>query len=319
MLGGVKLAKEPYAKKISGTGLMKKIKDQRWLLLMVLPGIIWMIIFCYLPIYGTQIAFQNYKVTDIIGSSAWVGFKYFTKFFSDPMFFTVMKNTLGISLLKLAFGFTLPIVFALLLNEITGIRFKKIVQTISYLPHFLSWVVLGGIMINWLSDTGFFNELFMGLGLIDQPISFLARPQYFWAISVISEVWKELGWGAIIYLAAIAGIDQSLYEAAAIDGAGRMQRLIKITLPSITGTIAILFILSVGNILGSNFDQILVLRNQLNSSASSVIDIFVYQTGIIRGNYSYASAIGLFRSVFSLLLLLIANKVTSRLEGSSLF
>lgn len=313
------MAKEPYAKKVSGTGLMKKIKDQRWLLLMVLPGIIWMIIFCYLPIYGTQIAFQNYKVTDIIGSSAWVGFKYFTKFFSDPMFFMVMKNTLGISLLKLAFGFTLPIVFALLLNEITGIRFKKIVQTISYLPHFLSWVVLGGIMINWLSDTGFFNELFMGLGLIDQPISFLARPQYFWAISVISEVWKELGWGAIIYLAAIAGIDQSLYEAAAIDGAGRMQRLIKITLPSITGTIAILFILSVGNILGSNFDQILVLRNQLNSSASSVIDIFVYQTGIIRGNYSYASAIGLFRSVFSLLLLLIANKVTSRLEGSSLF
>lgn len=299
--------------------LWKRIKQQKYLLLMVLPGMIWLLVFCYLPMYGCQIAFQNYRITDALGTSEWAGLKWFSKFFQDPSFFQVMKNTLGISLLKLVFGFTAPIVFALMLNEIRNMKFKRVVQTLSYLPHFLSWVILGGIMITWLSDTGVINKVLIAMGFLEDGVSFLAKPQYFWGISVISEIWKELGWGAIIYLAAISGIDPSLYEAAEIDGANRLQRLWYITLPEISGTIAILFILQVGGIMGSNFDQIFVLRNALNDSASNVIDIFVYKIGIGNGSYSYATAIGLFRSVISLLLLLIANKVTAKLEGSSLF
>ncbi|HJB92290.1 MAG TPA: ABC transporter permease subunit [Candidatus Eisenbergiella merdigallinarum] len=301
------------------SALLKKMKKQRYLLLMVIPGMIWLLVFCYFPMWGCQIAFQNYRITDAIGSSEFVGLKWFIRFFQDNNFWTVMKNTLGISFLKLAFGFTLPIVFALLLNEIRNVKFKRVVQTISYLPHFLSWVILGGIMITWLSDTGLLNDVFLALGLIDERTAFLAKPQYFWAISVISEVWKELGWGAIIYLAAIAGIDPTQYEAAEIDGANRFQKLWNITLPEISSTIAILFILQVGNIMGSNFDQIFVLNNALNDPASNVIDMFVYKQGITRANYSYATAIGLFRSVISLLLLVIANKVTEKLEGDALF
>lgn len=299
--------------------LWKKIKQQRYLFMMVIPGMIWLLVFCYFPMYGCQIAFQNYRITDALGSSEWVGWKWFMKFFQDPLFFQVIRNTLGISLLKLAFGFTAPIVFALLLNEIRNVRFKRVVQTVSYLPHFLSWVILGGIMITWLSDTGVINKVLMALGFLDQGISFLAKPEYFWGISVISEIWKELGWGAIIYLAAISGINPSLYEAAEIDGANRFQKLRYITLPEISGTIAILFILQVGSIMGSNFDQIFVLHNALNDTTSNVIDMFVYKIGIGNGSYSYATAIGLFRSVISLLLLLIANKVSSKLEGNSLF
>ena len=301
------------------SALLKKMKKQRYLLLMVIPGMIWLLVFCYFPMWGCQIAFQNYRITDAIGSSEFVGLKWFIRFFQDNNFWTVMKNTLGISFLKLAFGFTLPIVFALLLNEIRNVKFKRVVQTISYLPHFLSWVILGGIMITWLSDTGLLNDVFLALGLIDERTAFLAKPQYFWAISVISEVWKELGWGAFIYLAAIAGIDPTQYEAAEIDGANRFQKLWNITLPEISSTIAILFILQVGNIMGSNFDQIFVLNNALNDPASNVIDMFVYKQGITRANYSYATAIGLFRSVISLLLLVIANKVTEKLEGDALF
>lgn len=295
------------------------MKKQRYLLLMVIPGMIWLLIFCYFPMYGCQIAFQNYRITDTIGTSEFVGMKWFIRFFQDNNFWTVMKNTLGISFLKLLFGFTLPIVFALLLNEIRNMKFKRMVQTISYLPHFLSWVILGGIMITWLSDTGLINDVLLALRLINVRTAFLAKPEYFWGISVISEVWKELGWGAIIYLAAIAGIDPTQYEAAEIDGANRFQKLWNITLPEISSTVAIMFILQVGNIMGSNFDQIFVLNNALNDSASNVIDMFVYKQGITRANYSYATAIGLFRSAISLLLLVIANKVTEKLEGSALF
>lgn len=299
--------------------LLKRIKRQRYLLFMVMSGMIWLFVFCYLPMYGCQIAFQNYRVTDAFGTSEWVGFRWFEKFFHDPSFFRIMKNTLGISLLKLIFGFTAPIVFALLLNEIRSIKFKRVVQTLSYLPHFLSWVILGGIMITWLSDTGVINKVLIAFGILEEGVSFLAKSQYFWGISVISEIWKELGWGAIIYLAAISGIDPSLYEAAEIDGANRFQRLCYITFPEISGTIAILFILQVGGVMGSNFDQIFVLHNALNDSSSNVIDMFVYKIGIGNGSYSYATAIGLFRSVVSLALLLIANKITAKLEGSSLF
>jgi putative aldouronate transport system permease protein len=230
-----------------------------------------------------------------------------------------MKNTVGISLLKLVFGFPLPIIFALFLNEIRNAAFKRTVQTISYLPHFLSWVVLGGIMINWLSESGMINDVLVNMGILDKPIAFLARPDYFWGLATVSDIWKSLGWNSIIYLAAISGIDTELYESAIVDGAGRFRRMWNITLPGISGTIAILFILAVSGLLNANFDQIFVLRNTLNASASEVIDIFVYRMGIQSARFSYATAVGLFKSVIALLLLLLANGVTRKLKGTSLF
>ena len=282
-------------------------------------GAIWMIIFCYIPIYGLIIAFKEYNILKPISASRWVGFSHFIEFFQDENFLQIMTNTFGISLLRLFVGFTLPIIFALLLSELTSRKLKRTVQTISYLPHFLSWVVLGGLMMNWLSDMGMFNALLMKLGLLKEPITFLAEPKYFWAIVITSDIWKELGWGAIIYLAAISGVDSAIYEAAKVDGAGRFRRIWSIVLPSIRGTIAVLLILSVGYLMNTNFDQILVLMNQLNLERSNVLDIFVYRTGLQNGRFSYATAIGLFRSLVAMVLLFIANTATKKLTEQSLW
>jgi len=278
-----------------------------------------MIIFNYVPMYGIIIAFKKYNIVKPISAAPWVGLKFFREFLADPDFWSAMKNTLGISFFKLLIGFPLPIIFALCLNEITSIRYKKVVQTISYLPHFLSWVILGGIMMTWLSDVGILNHILMGLHLVKAPITYLAEPQYFWPIAIISDIWKELGWSAIIYLAAIAGVDPGMYESATIDGAGRFRKMLSITLPSIKPTISILFILSVSGILNSNFDQILVLSNSLNQSTSSVIDLFVYRIGIQSGRFSYATAVGLTKSVVALILLLTANFASKKLNDTSLF
>lgn len=286
---------------------------------MVILGVIWMIVFNFLPMYGIIIAFKKYNIIKPISAAPWVGLQYFKEFLTDPEFFNAVKNTLGISTLKILIGFPLPIIFALFLNELTSLKFKKFVQTVSYLPHFLSWVVLGGILTTWLSDVGIINEILVKLKLIDQPINFLAEPKYFWMIVIISDIWKELGWSAIIYLAAIASVDPEMYEAATIDGAGRLQKMWFITLPAIKPTVTILFILTVSGILNSNFDQILVLRNPLNASASDVIDIFVYRMGLHLGRYSYATAVGLVKSIIALLLLLSANFVSKKLNNTSLF
>ncbi|MBC8060499.1 MAG: sugar ABC transporter permease [Clostridiaceae bacterium] len=299
--------------------LIDKLKAQKYLQVMALVGVIWMIIFNYIPMYGIIIAFKKYNIIRPISAAPWVGLKYFKEFLADPDFWAAMQNTLGISFFKLLIGFPLPIIFALCLNEITSIRYKKIVQTISYLPHFLSWVILGGIMMTWLSDVGILNNILMGLHLIKEPITYLGEPKYFWPIAIISDIWKELGWSAIIYLAAIAGVDPGMYESATIDGAGRFRKMIDITLPSIKPTISILFILSVSGILNSNFDQILVLSNSLNQSTSSVIDLFVYRIGIQSGRFSYATAVGLTKSVVALMLLLSANFASKKLNDTSLF
>ncbi|MCM3699341.1 ABC transporter permease subunit [Paenibacillus macerans] len=297
----------------------KRLFAQRHIQIMALLGVAWMIVFNYVPMYGIIIAFKEYNIVKSIAEAPWVGFDHFKEFFQDDNFVNVMKNTLGISLIKLVVGFPLPIIFALFLNEMRSVRFKKAVQTISYLPHFLSWVVLGGILTTWLSDVGIINAVLLALHLIQEPISYLAEPNYFWGIVIASDVWKELGWSAIIYLAAITSISPEMYEAATIDGAGRFQKMWYITLPSIKATISILFILAVGGVLNSNFDQILVLRNALNESASNVIDIYVYQTGMLSGRYSYSTAVGLFKSVIALILLLLANRVTKKLNDTSLF
>ena len=278
-----------------------------------------MIIFNYIPMYGIVIAFKEYNIIHSISDAPWVGLEHFKAFFDDENLLSVIRNTLGISLIKLFIGFPLPILFALFLNEIRSTQFKRWVQTISYLPHFLSWVILGGILATWLADVGIINNLLMALHIIKEPITFLAEPNYFWGIVISSDLWKELGWSAIIYLAAISGVSPDLYEAATIDGAGRFQKMRYVTLPGITSTITILFILAVSGVLNSNFDQILVLRNSLNDSASNVIDIYVYQTGLLSGRYSYAAAVGLIKSIIALILLLIANTVTKKINNTSLF
>ncbi|GIO41259.1 MULTISPECIES: ABC transporter permease [Paenibacillus] len=297
---------------------LRKLYTQRHIQIMALLGIAWMIIFNYIPMYGVVIAFKDYDIIRTISEAPWVGLEHFKEFLADENFGYVMRNTLGISLLKLA-TFPLPIIFALFLNEVRSLRFKKSIQTISYLPHFLSWVVLGGILATWLSDIGIFNKIFMALNLIDQPISFLAEPKYFWTIVITSDIWKELGWSAIIYLAAITSISPEMYEAARIDGAGRFQQMWYVTLPAIKATISILFILAVSGVMNSNFDQILVLRNSLNDSASNVIDYYVYYTGLSQGRFSYSTAVGLFKSVIAITLLLIANQVSKKLNDTSLF
>lgn len=300
-------------------GFKSKVYKQRYLLMMALPAVVWMIIFNYIPMYGVLIAFQNYRIIKPIMEQPFIGFDHFVELFTSGDFGNVMKNTLGISFMRLFIGFPLPIIFAILLNEIKSNSFKRWIQTVSYLPHFLSWAVLGGIMVNWLSDVGFINEILIGLGFIKEPIHYLAKPEMFWGIAVFSDIWKELGWGAIIYLAAITGIDPALYEAATVDGANRFQKMLHITLPSIAPTISIFLILAISGMLNTNFEQILVLRNAINQSHSDVIDVFVYRTGMIAGRYSYAQAIGLFKSVVALILLGGANQLTKKTSGHSLY
>lgn len=297
----------------------RKLWRQKGLQLMALAGILWMLIFNYIPMGGIIIAFKKFKITKTIAEAPWVGFKYFQEFFEDSNFVSIMQNTFGINLLKLIIGFPLPIIFALLINEIRGVRFKKISQIISYLPHFLSWVVLGGILVTWLSKDGVINDFLVSIHAINEPISFLGEPKYFWGLAVISDSWKELGWSAIIYLAAIAGVDQQLYEAATVDGANKRKKILYITLPSITGTIAIMLILQISSLLNSNFDQIMNLKNQINVSRSQVIDSYVYQVGMTNGKYSFATAVGLYKSVIALMFLLIANKTCKKLLGRSLY
>ncbi len=317
--GWKNLQPQPPIRSRRWTSLARRWGGQKHLQTMALLGVVWMIIFHYIPMYGILIAFKHFDIIGTISSAPWAGLEHFRAFLEDDNFWYIVKNTLGISLLKLAIGFPLPIVFALFLNEIRSTRFKKSIQTISYLPHFLSWVILGGILTTWLADTGMINQLLLAWGWIDQPISYLAEPGYFWAIVVSSDIWKELGWSAIIYLAAMAGVSTDMYEAATIDGAGRFQKMWYVTIPAIKGTISILFILAVSGILNSNFDQILVLRNSLNESASNVVDIYVYQVGIQQGRFSYSTAVGLLKSVLALILLLIANSVTKRMNNTSLF
>lgn len=305
-----------------------RLREEKYLQVMAILGVIWMLIFNYAPMYGILIAFKkNYRITTPLFSvdflkSAWAakgGFNHFLNFFKDDEFVNVMVNTLGISIIKLFINFPLPIIFALMLNEVRNAKFKKWIQTISYMPHFLSWVVLGGILTTWLGETGLLNELLVKFGFVKQGIPYLAYPKYFWGIVIISDLWKELGWGAIIYLAAISGIDQEMYEAARVDGASRWKQIWAITLPSIAPTITVMFILAVGGLMGSNFDQIFVLFNPLNASRSNTIDIYTYTTAMRSMRYSYAAAIGLFKSVIAFIMLFIANQVTKKLNDTSLF
>lgn len=292
-------------------------KKQLPLQLMVIPGIIFMIIFCYFPIYGLSIAFKSYTVIDTIDSARWVGWNNFKIVISDTYFWKSVINTLGISFLKLLIGFTTPIILSIMIYELKDGPFKRVIQTISYLPHFLSWIVLGGMLINWLSTTGLLNQILVGVGLVDQPTNFLLDSGKYWWIASLSDTWKEAGWGTVLYLATMAGIDPTYYEAARMDGAGRLRQITSITLPLMRTIISLNFILTVSGLLKSNLDQTLVLMNSQNQVRAEVIDSYVYRMGMTQGDFSYATAVGLGVSVVSVILLVTANKITGKINEES--
>ncbi|MEJ8304463.1 ABC transporter permease [Saccharibacillus sacchari] len=283
---------------------------------MVIPGILFMIVFCFVPIYGLTIAFKSYTVIDTLDSAPWVGLENFRIILSDRYFWDSVVNTLAISFLKLAIGFVLPIVLAIMIYEVRFNRFKKLVQTVSYLPHFLSWIVLGGMMITWFSTTGLFNQLLLDLGLISNAQNILLDANKYWWIATLSDIWKESGWGTILYLAIMAKIDPTYYEAAKIDGAGRLRQIWNITLPNMKMIISLNLILTISGLLGSNLDQTLVLMNSQNREKAEVINSYVYRMGLAQGDFSYATAVGLGVSIVSVILLLTANKVTSKMNDN---
>ncbi len=311
--------------KIKNTSFFRRLWEQFDLQMMVLPGFVLILVFSYIPMYGAVMAFQNFRLGDAIGFSEWVGLKNFIDFFKDPRFFLVMRNTVGMSIMRLIISFPIPIIFAVLLNELRAVRFKKLIQTVSYLPHFVSWVFVSSlVMVNILGyDGGAVNSILLSLGVIKEPILFMGEPGYFWGIVILSEIWKGTGWSAIIYFAAMSAISPELYEAADIDGATRMGKIIHITLPSIQSTIVILLIMQIANLLNSGFEQIMLFTNNLNnrvlSDVSSVIDTYVLEVGIRQARFSYATAIGLFRSVAAVILLWLANTTSKRLTENSLF
>ncbi|MEK4509442.1 MULTISPECIES: ABC transporter permease [Paenibacillus] len=292
--------------------------------LMILPSIAFIIVFSYIPMWGVMISFKDYNLFTGFSASPWVGFTHFKMFFESPEFWTIMRNTLAISLLKLAFAFPAPIILALMLNEIRNMAFKRVVQTVTYIPHFISWVVVSGLVFSMLAaDNGPVNDVLLQFNLIKEPINWLSIPEYFWGILVSVGVWKEIGFGSIVYLAAIAGIDPALYEAAAMDGANRIKQIFLITIPSITPVIIIFLILGIGNILNAGFEDILLMTKNLTNGIvmpyAEVIDTYVYQMGIMNQRFSYATAAGLFKSIISVTLLFIANGIARKLGKASLW
>lgn len=300
--------------------ILKAMKKQKTLIIMSIPFIIYVLIFNYAPLVGWLMAFQKYKPGKGLFDQVWCGFDQFKFLFSDPTFLQVLRNTLCMSIINLTLSFICSIGFALLLNEVRHILAKKFIQTVSYLPHFLSWIIVTGIVQAVLStDTGIVNQLLINLHIIDAPINFFANTKYFWSIVGITNVWKEVGWGTIIYLSAITAINPELYEAAKIDGAGRIQRIIHVTVPGIKSTICILLIMNVGNIVNAGFEIQYILGNGLIQSVSQTIDIFVLKYGISLSNYSLATAAGIFKSAISVILIFVANKFAKSIGEERLF
>jgi len=302
----------------------KIFKAQKYLHMMAIPGILWLIIFCYMPMAGLIGAFQEYNPVKGILRSPFVGLAQYRDMITDDLFWGSIKNMLGMSLLKTLFAIVTPIVFALLLNEISHIRARIAIQTASYLPHFISWVVVAGLFTMWLDRDGMVNSILMSAHLIGAPQSYLNSSGSFWLLMAIIDSWKETGWWSIIYMAAIAGIPPELYESAVVDGAGRLQRVFSITLPSIRNTIMIVMTLNIGSMIygglsGSNLQQSLLFGNPLNYDSSTILETYVVRMGISQGRYSYAIAAGLILSVLSFAMFSMANYSSRKLTGESLY
>ena len=297
--------------------LWQRIKEHREYYIMLLPALAFVIIFNYLPMYGIIVAFKDYYSTKGIWGSAWVGFANFKQIFALQKFWQVIRNTLEINVLRLVFDFPAPIILALMLNEVRSQWFKRLTQTIVYLPHFISWVVISGILFNILSSDGLFNTIIIMLG--GKPVQFLSNSSTFRPLLVITQIWKEVGWGTIIYLAALSGISPEYYEAAMIDGAGRFKQIFYITLPFLAPTVSIMLILRVGQMMNGGFDQVFNLINPSVYDVGDVIDTYIYRIGLVDGRFSQASAVGLFLNVINCILLLTVNKVSQKIGGAGLY
>ena len=301
------------------SNLLKSFRTDRQLWILCVPIIIWALIFCYYPMYGMLMAFYDYIPGKAIWECEFVGLKHFIEFIENPYFFRLLRNTLAMSTLQLTVGFVAPIVFALLLSEVKRPSLKKPIQTISYLPHFISWIIAGSMVYNMLSAEGTLNKLLLSMGVIDEAIPFLTDGSYYWIIYLLVNIWKGIGWSAIIYLSAIAGVDQEQYEAGVLDGLGRFGLAWHITLPAIRPTIILMFILGIGNLLNAGFDYHLVIGNASTQPYWDVFDTYTYRYGIQEGLYSMATAVSLMKSVIGFTLVLIANKLSKKFGESALF
>lgn len=310
-LGGIKRIRNNRTSKLAHT--WKQYKRNRYLFLLLFPALIWYVVFEYGPIYGIQLAFKDFFIRDGIWGSPWVGLKHFKYlFFQSPDFLRVLRNTVVISLYHIVFGFPAPIILALLFNEVRFKRFKNFTQTLTYLPYFFSWVVLSGILVMLLSpNTGVVNYVIEWFGF--DPIYFLGSEAYFQLSLIMSAIWKDVGWGMIIYLAALAGIDPQLYEAAVMDGANRWKQTLHITIPSILPVIAILFILRIGGVLNAGFDQVLNLYNANVYAVGDILDTYVYRIGLQNFQFSMTTAVGLFKNVIGFVLVMITNYIVKKM------
>lgn len=309
----LKIPKENKWRKIQ-----KRIIKDRYLIFLALPGILYFLVYRYIPMGGIVIAFKDYSAFKGFVDSPWVGMKYFKLLFSEPEVIRVIWNTLQISFLQILFAFPISIVLALMLNELRNQVFKRIVQSIVYLPHFLSWVVVVGITVIFLRNEGMLNNFLVSVfGM--EPIGFLTEPHLFKPLIILQVIWKESGWGTIIFLAALAGVNPNLYEAAEMDGAGRWRKIWHITLPAIRSTIVILLILRLGNVMESGFEQIFLMLNPFNMDSGNVLDTFVYFKGIQQANYSFATAVGLFKGLVGLILVVGANRLAKKFGEEGLY
>ncbi|QAY67035.1 ABC transporter permease [Paenibacillus protaetiae] len=297
--------------------LMKTVWRYRFMYLLFIPAIIYFVVFAYIPFYGLTIAFKKYMAFKGIAASPWVGWDNFHYIFSSDKFLAVLKNTIIIHMYGLIFGFPIPILFAIMLNEVKALWFKKTIQTVTYFPHFLSWIVFAGIAINFVGPTGIINTILTNAGM--NPIQFLTDTHLFRPVLIVTGIIKEFGWGAIIYLAAITGIDPELYEAARVDGAKRMRQIWHITLPGMRPIIVLMFVLNLASLLDAGFDQVFNMYNPSVYDVADIIDTYVYRIGILSNDYSLATAVGIFKGVISCVLIISANSMVKKWEGRSLW
>lgn len=305
-------------KEITSQCIISALKRDKYLWLMLVLPILYYGIFCYGPMYGLVIAFEKYSPYRGMLGGPWVGLKWFNEFFQSIFFLRLIKNTLLINIYNLIFGFPAPILLALFINEINLKWFKKTAQTISYLPHFISTVIVVGITVNFLSPSSGIVNVFLGMFGI-QPINFMIMPQWFRTIYVTSSIWQEIGWGSIIYLAALSGVDPQLYEAAEVDGASKFQQKIHVTIPGIMPTIVIMLILSMGNMLSIGAEKVLLLYNPLTYETGDVISTYIYRVGIGNSEFSFGTAVGLFQSIINFILIILVNKISRKLSETSLW
>lgn len=297
--------------------LLTSIAGQKNIYIMLIPVIAYYVLFAYVPMFGNIMAFQDYKITRGIFESNFVGFKHFNSFLNDVYFWRLIKNTIRINVYGLVFGFPAPIIFALLLNEVRNISFKKTVQTITYMPHFISTVIICGMITSFVAREGVINSIIVSLG--GSPLEFMTDPKYFVGIYTISGIWQNMGWSSIIYISALSSIDQELYEAASIDGASRWKQTIHITIPGILPTVSILLIMQIGQMLSVGFEKVMLLYNPSIYETADIISTYVYRQGILGANYSYSAAVGLFNSVVNFILLVSVNAFSRKISGNGLF